>query len=83
MLRSKALSREPEALRTLRGSWNEVVGDDRSAQMTPLRIQGDVLWVRVHSPALYFEMTQFGSAEFLTRVNETVPGRFLRIRFCQ
>jgi len=83
LLRSAAHSRKPRQLWELRDCWAEVVGEEMVEELVPIRVQKGEVLVRVQSPALYFEMCQFGAETMQKRLDEVLPGRFTSVRFCQ
>jgi hypothetical protein len=83
MFKSRALRREPPGITGLRSRWEEVVGPDLAGSMVPVKAVDGVLFVRVESSALFFEMTNFGSDKLLKRIDDILPGKFRGIRFLQ
>jgi len=83
LFRRGRLSRESEQLTELQRCWSDVVGGDMADELTPFRVRDGVVWVRVSSPTLFFEMCNFGARAVLDRLDEMMPGRFSDVRFCQ
>ena len=53
--------------------WEEAVGSDKKDRLVPLRLRAGVLWVGVDSPAILYEVSQFGRAAVLERLRALVP----------
>lgn len=83
LFRSSRFSREPRRLSELRARWPEVVGSDLAGELEPLRVRDGEVLIKVRSPALYFEMCQFGSDTVRSRLEDVMPGCFASVRFCQ
>jgi hypothetical protein len=83
LFRSRAFSKEPDELTEIKSCWSEVVGEELATGLFPERISGSTLWIKVNSPALLYELKNFGRKSMLARFERILPGRFSDIRFCQ
>lgn len=70
LLRAYGISRQYDEFR-LKKEWENVVGKSISRQTLSLRIEQDVLYVKLSSPALRQELT-YARSRLLTALNKAV-----------
>lgn len=83
LFRSRRISREPGALTELRKVWDKALGPDLAPRLAPAMLKSGVLWIKVDSSALFFEMKNFAAGRLLGEIQALVPGCFRELRFFQ
>ncbi len=83
LFRSRVISKEPQSICDLRTRWVEIVGEEAACRCSPSEIRAGVVWIKVESPSMFFEMRNFGSEEVLRRIQSVVPGSVTGVRFFQ